>query len=77
MFPNLNAEQARYGHSNEYVASMIGLKRCTYETKKRNGKFTMNEINALCEVYHCDYAYLFSASPITPKTLLGIEKTAS
>ncbi len=27
MYPNLNAEQARFGHINQYVASLLGLSR--------------------------------------------------
>lgn len=66
MFPNLNAEQARYGHSNQYTAEYLGLKRCTYEVKKKNGRFSMEEINRLCELYKCDYKYLFNTEPIAP-----------
>lgn len=77
MFPNLNAEQARHGHTNEKAAAAIGLKRCAYESKKQNGRFSMNEINALCDLYKCDYKYLFSTDPITPNDLLGINKPAS
>lgn len=66
MFPNLNAEQARYGHTNQHTASVLGLNRCTYEAKKRSGRFSMDEINKLCELYRCSYSYLFSNEPITP-----------
>lgn len=34
MYPNLNAEQARFGHTNEYVANFLGLSRKSYEAKK-------------------------------------------
>lgn len=66
MFPNLNAEQARYGHSNQAVANILGLNRNTYEGKKRTGKFSMKEINMLCDLYHCPYKYLFSQQPFAP-----------
>lgn len=66
MFPNLNAEQARYGHSNQFVADFLRLSRCSYESKKRNGKFSMDEINKLCDFYKCDYKYLFNLEPIVP-----------
>ncbi len=68
MFPNLNAEQARYGHSNQYIANYLNLNRCTYESKKKSGRFSMDEINRLCELYKCDYKYLFSFEPISPVT---------
>jgi hypothetical protein len=68
MFPNLNAEQARYSHSNQYTADYLGLNRCTYESKKRSGRFTMEEVNKLCDLYKCEYKYLFSTEPINPKS---------
>lgn len=67
MFPNLNAEQARWGHSNESTAQKLGLNRTTYENKKRTGRFSIAEINHLCELYNCDYDYLFADSPIPPE----------
>lgn len=66
MFPNLNAEQARHGHTNKNVADMLGLNRNTYEAKKRNGKFSKDEIDFLCDTYHCSYRYLFNTKPIIP-----------
>ena len=66
MFPNLNAEQARHGHTNQNVADLLGLNRTTYESKKKSGRFSMEEINALCKMYNCDYSYLFSTEPVAP-----------
>lgn len=66
MLPNLNAEQARYNHSNQTVADMLKLNRCTYEYKKRNGRFSLAEINKLCDIYQCEYGYLFAEKPINP-----------
>lgn len=68
LFPNLNAEQARYGDSNEKVAEYIGITRVSYESKKRRGNFSIAEANALCERYKCDYRYLFSETPTSPNT---------
>ena len=68
MFPNLNAEQARYGHSNQNVADALNLNRCTYEGKKKTGRFSLDEINTLCDMYHCNYSYLCSETPIPPVT---------
>lgn len=66
MLPNLNAEQARYGHSNQCVADTLHLCRNAYEAKKRSGRFSLDEINALCDLYNCDYGYLFCQKPIGP-----------
>lgn len=66
MFPNLNAEQARYGDSNEAAAKFLGISRVAYENKKRRGSFSITEANMLCEKYRCSYAYLFSESPVPP-----------
>lgn len=66
MFPNLNAEQARYGESNEAVANFLGISRVAYEGKKRRGSFTITEANKLCDKYQCSYPYLFSETPTPP-----------
>lgn len=66
MFPNLNAEQARYSESNATVAGFLGLSRVAYEGKKRSGKFSLNEATRLCQKYKCDYSYLFAEDPIVP-----------
>ena len=39
MFPNLNAEQARYGHSNQDVADYLKLNCCIYESKQKSVRF--------------------------------------
>lgn len=70
MFPNLNAEQSRYGESNSDVAKMLGMTRTSYETKKRKGKFSFDEINLLCDHYKCKYDYLFAERPIPPGVLV-------
>ncbi len=71
MFPNLNAEQARHGHTNQEVANLLNLARSTYETKKRTGHFSLTEINILCDTYDCDYSYLFCEKPIIPDRRAG------
>ncbi len=60
MFPNLNAEQARYKMTNQQVADEIGISRRSYEHKKQTGKFYISEISKLCEMFHCSYEYLFT-----------------
>lgn len=59
MYPNLDAEQARNGHTNQYVAGKLGISRVSYESKKKSGKFTVPQIKYLCGMYHCDFNYLF------------------
>lgn len=66
MFPNLNAEQARYSESNSDVAAILGITRVAYESRKRTGKFSLADVNKLCDHYACDYSYLFSDEPISP-----------
>lgn len=69
MFPNLNAEQSRYSESNAEVAKMLGVTRSCYEAKKKRGKFSIREVNLLCDHYRCKYNYLFSEAPIGPEEL--------
>lgn len=68
MFPNLNAEQARYGKSNDDMASFLGMSRVTYESKKRDGNFSISDANTLCDYFKCEYRYLFEESPLIPRT---------
>lgn len=67
MFPNLNAEQARYNDSNAFVADFLGISRVSYENKKKNGSFSIADANKLCDKYKCSYSYLFAEEPISPE----------
>ena len=60
MFPNLEAEQARNRHTDEYVASKLGISRQMYGRKKSLGNFKLKEINTLLEMYGTDFTYLFA-----------------
>jgi DNA-binding XRE family transcriptional regulator len=60
MFPNLNAEQARYDMTNAQVAESLGLNRNTYEQKKKSGRFIASECLLLCRLFHCSLDYLFA-----------------
>lgn len=71
VFPNLNAEQARYGESNNDVAAMLGISRVAYESRKRTGRFSIADANRLCDHYNCEYAYLFSEKPIPPSPTIN------
>jgi len=61
-YPNLEAEQARFNYTDEVIANLIGMKRSTYSTKKRNGDFKATECNALCKALGVTFEYLFSQS---------------
>lgn len=60
MFPNLRAEQARADMTNTDVANVLGISRVTYEQKKRSGKFNVDESRKLCELFKCEFGYLFA-----------------
>lgn len=59
MFRNLEAEQARFGYTNQTVADKLGISRVSYENKKKTGKFTTLEIKELCKMFKCKFDYLF------------------
>lgn len=59
MFPNLEAEQARNRMTNKNVADYLAVSRPTYEKKKKDGKFTINEGYRLCKLFKCKFDYLF------------------
>lgn len=61
MFANLKAEQARRGMTNSDVAEKLGISRTCYESKLRTGNFRVSEAKKLCEVYGCEFDYLFAA----------------
>lgn len=60
MFANLKAEQARRGMTNSVVAEKLGISRTCYESKLRTGNFRVSEAKKLCEVYGCEFDYLFA-----------------
>ena len=39
VFRNLEAEQARFGYTNQQMADKLGISRVSYENKKKTGKF--------------------------------------
>ncbi len=60
MFRNLEAEQARFGMTNQQVAEELKMSRASYEHKKKTGKFVVAEISVLCKMFKCSYEYLFA-----------------
>ena len=66
MFPNLNAEQARFDYTNQNVADYLGISRSAYEWKKKTGKFVVKECTKLCDLFKVNFDYLFSNSVNKP-----------
>ena len=58
-YPNLCAEQARRGMTDEAVAQAIRMKRVTYTMKKKSGQFWVSECKALCKLFDSSFDYLF------------------
>lgn len=63
MYPNLRAEQARKNMTNQQMADYLGLSRNTYENKKKSGRFTADDCKRLCDLFSCDFTYLFAKEP--------------
>lgn len=62
MYPNLNAEQARKGLTNEEVAQGLNMKRQSYERKMQTGRFLVSECKTLCSLFHSNFEYLFETN---------------
>ena len=61
MYKNIDAEQARNGHTNTDVANYLGISRQAFENKKKTGKFNANECKKLCILYRKSFEYLFES----------------
>ena len=68
MYPNLRAEQSRRNLTNQKVAEILGISRPTYEKKKKCGSFTVKESKILCEIFGCDFDYLFTEEDCIART---------
>lgn len=62
MFRNLDAEQARFGLTNQQVADRLGISRVSYESKKKTGKFTALEAKRMCKIFRVKFDYLFETT---------------
>lgn len=62
MFRNLNAEQARYGYTNEKMGEILGISRVSYEKKKKTGSFSLMEAKALGAKFGVTVDYLFETA---------------
>ena len=55
----ISCEQRRTGKTNNDMAKLLNCSRPTYERKKKTGQFTATEAKTLCQVFNCDFYYLF------------------
>lgn len=62
IYPNLSAEQARFGRTDRETARLIGVHPRTYARKKQYGGFKENEISELCKLFGSTYEYLFETN---------------
>ncbi|MCL2220668.1 MAG: hypothetical protein FWC23_11000 [Chitinispirillia bacterium] len=60
IFPNLEAEQARFGYTEEFVAQKLGMTTLEYREHKRSGAFRLPEALVLVEMYGKSMDYLLS-----------------
>jgi len=65
MYPNLEAEQARLGHTEQYVAQKLGMSVQKYLTQKKSGTFQLSEALALAAMYNKPIEYLFQRKDVT------------
>lgn len=59
-FPNLMAEQARRGLSNQEVAKALNTTKANYEYRRRNGSFSVTQARTLCDLFGVTFDYLFT-----------------
>lgn len=58
-FRNLKSEQTRAGLTNKQVAEYLGISVNAYMFKNRTGKFLLEEIRGLMDLFGCPFDYLF------------------
>jgi len=59
MYPNLDAEQARRGHSDGYIASALGISVEEFQARKASKTMELPEAEALAAMYGWSTEYLF------------------
>jgi hypothetical protein len=59
MYPNLELEQTRCGHSDEYVAQRLGISERAYRNRKKSNAIPLPEAVALVKMYDKSMEYLF------------------
>lgn len=58
-FPNLEAEKARRGLTDDDLAQHLGLTRTAFTKKKNNKSFSLTEIDTLLTLFGSTFEYLF------------------
>lgn len=64
MFPNLEVEQDRHGHSDSYVAGKLGISLQEYRLGKESGAFLASEALMLAGMYDKPAEYLFQTGAL-------------
>lgn len=59
MYPNLEAERIRHGHTEEYVAQKLGITRQEYRQRTNSDSFLESDAVALTAMYKKSFEYLF------------------
>jgi len=59
MYPNLDAEQARHGHTDGQIADVLGLTLQEYQAQKASKTIQLPEAQRLAAVYKLSTEYLF------------------
>ena len=59
MYPNLEAERIRHGHTEEYVAEKLGITRQEYRQRTNSDSFLESDVAALTKMYRKSFEYLF------------------
>lgn len=59
MFPNLEIEQARRGHTDEYVAGKLGISPQEYRSGRESGTLAASVADILLDMYGTPFEYLF------------------
>lgn len=77
MYDNLEAEQARKRMTNQQVSDVLGISRVSYEKKKKNGKFYVQEIVMLCKLFTCTFDYLFATEEPRPEKEMSTNAKAT
>jgi len=59
MYPNLEAEQTRHGHTDSQIAEVLGISLQEYREQKASKTIQLPEAQRLAAVYNISTEYLF------------------
>lgn len=60
MYPNLLGQKAARGLTDGDMASIIGVSRTSYQSKRKSGRFTVKECQLYCRYFGKSFEYLFA-----------------